>query len=225
MDPEGLCAIADTYGLGKDILEDILAYFDGLAPDSVLGRLLATGGKTLAVLAYGIYNTPVELVNQCMDFMGNPSLSTIPILGPLGQYIGESTAQAVISPNADTISQAVGAWCAGTTTALGGAAITRAAGTTKTGQFTRKVLADKKLWGKEYPTKLNRGGKVQPYNPETGRFLSYDSNPGFKLSPINRFSSGSVQGWAEAKGAVGATPVGRAGNIGYMLGRIIGGLF
>ena len=81
-----------------------------------------------------------------------------------------------------------------------------------------------RLLGKEYPTKLNLGRKAQPYDPKTGRFLSYIVNPGLKLSPITRFSSGFTQGWAETKGAVGATPVGRAGNVGYMLGNIIGHL-
>ena len=82
----------------------------------------------------------------------------------------------------------------------------------------------KKLAGKEYPTKLNRGGKLQPYDPKTGRFLSYNSNLGLKLSPLTRFASGFAQGWAEAKGASGATPVGSAGNLGYMLGNTIGNL-
>ncbi len=82
----------------------------------------------------------------------------------------------------------------------------------------------RKLVGKEYPSKLNRGGKLQPYDPKTGRFLSYGSNPGLKLSPLTRFTSGFAQGWAEAKGATAATPVGPAGNFGYMLGNVIGHL-
>jgi hypothetical protein len=81
------------------------------------------------------------------------------------------------------------------------------------------------LIGKNYPTKLNRGATPQPYDPETGCFLSYSSNPGLKMSPISRFSTGFAQGWAEAKGAPGATPVGKAGNIGYIAGNITGNLF
>lgn len=79
--------------------------------------------------------------------------------------------------------------------------------------------------GKPYRTKPNRAEKLQPYDPKTGRFLKYDANPGFKLSPLNRFVTGFGQGWAEAKGASGAMPVGRAGNIGYMIGKFTGNLF
>jgi RHS repeat-associated protein len=82
-----------------------------------------------------------------------------------------------------------------------------------------------KTIGKPYPTKINRAGKLQPYDPKTGRFLKNDANPGFKLSPLNRFVTGFGHGWAEAKGASGATPVGRAGNIGYMIGNFIGNIF
>jgi hypothetical protein len=79
--------------------------------------------------------------------------------------------------------------------------------------------------GKPYPTKANRANKLQPYDPKTGRFLSPNVNPGFKFSPFSRFAAGFGQGWGEAKGAGGATPIGRAGNIGYLLGRIMGNIF
>lgn len=82
------------------------------------------------------------------------------------------------------------------------------------------------LLGKGFPTKLNRGGLPQPYNPKTGQYLSYGANPGLNMSPVVRFAAGFGQGWAAAKGASGGTtPVGTAGNIGYTVGSFIGNLF
>jgi RHS repeat-associated protein len=80
------------------------------------------------------------------------------------------------------------------------------------------------LIGKGYPTKLNRSGALQPYDPATGRYLSTVANPGTVMSPAGRFSAGFAQGWAESKGAAGSTPVGTAGNIGYALGNLLGSL-
>jgi hypothetical protein len=82
------------------------------------------------------------------------------------------------------------------------------------------------LFGKGFPTKLNRGGLRQPYNPKTGRYLPYGANTGLKMSPVGRFVAGFSQGWAAAKGAsAGTTPVGTAGNIGHALGSFIGNYF
>jgi len=146
MDPLGLCAVSTAYGMGKDFLEDTLAWYDDFVPDNKLQAVLAAGGKAFAVLAYGIYTSPVELVDQCVEFAENKSLKTIPILGPLGQQIGETTAEAVLNPNADTISRAVGAYCAAGLTIAGGASVGRAISSTRAGQAVesslRRVLKD-----------------------------------------------------------------------------------
>ena len=82
-----------------------------------------------------------------------------------------------------------------------------------------------KALGKPFPTKFNRAFRLQPYDPATRKYLSYTANSGFRLSPLTRFSSGFGQGYANAKGVGGGTPIGRAGNLGYILGNIIGNLF
>ncbi len=81
------------------------------------------------------------------------------------------------------------------------------------------------LFGKGYPTKLNRGGLKQPWDPKTGRFLSYGANSGLRLSPASRFFSGLSHGYGSAKGAPASTPIGAAGNIGYMIGNALGNIF
>ncbi|WP_446011134.1 hypothetical protein [Candidatus Electrothrix sp.] len=84
----------------------------------------------------------------------------------------------------------------------------------------------KKLIGKPYPTKPGYMGRPQPYNPSNGRYLPHNANPGPQLSPLARFGAGVGQGWAEAKtGAQGATPVGKAGNLGHIVGNILGNIF
>ncbi len=89
----------------------------------------------------------------------------------------------------------------------------------KVGRLGRKLI------GKPFPTKTGYLGRPQPYNPSNGRYLPHSANPGPQLSPLARFGAGFGQGWAESKGAVGATPVGKAGNIGYMIGNTLGNLF
>lgn len=81
------------------------------------------------------------------------------------------------------------------------------------------------LLGRGYPTKLNRAGQLQPYDPATGHYLSHSANPGAVMSPAGRFGAGFAQGWAESKGASGASPVGSAGKLGYALGNLFGSLF
>jgi RHS repeat-associated protein len=81
----------------------------------------------------------------------------------------------------------------------------------------------KQLIGKGFPTKLNRAGRAQPYNPANGQYLPAVANPGLKLSPVSRFSSGFAEGFNEAKGSgVPGVPIGKAGGWGYMLGYFLG---
>ena len=84
-------------------------------------------------------------------------------------------------------------------------------------------------WGKNfigspYPTKLNRAGKLQPFDPATGKFLSYAANPGFIRSQASCFGAGFGQGYANSKGIEGGTPLGAAGKIGYIAGYIVGNI-
>jgi hypothetical protein len=86
-----------------------------------------------------------------------------------------------------------------------------------------KALGGKAL-GRGFPTKANRVGNPQPYNPANGQFLPSAANPGLSLSPMRRFSAGFMEGLAEAKGGAPGVPIGRAGGVGYMLGFVIGNL-
>ena len=81
-----------------------------------------------------------------------------------------------------------------------------------------------KFRGKPFPEKFNRGAKLQPYDPKSGRFLSYDENHGLLLSPMTRLGAGIGLGLSAAKGVDGGTPVGRAGNLGYMVGYLLGNI-
>ena len=85
----------------------------------------------------------------------------------------------------------------------------------------------KRSVGKGFPTKVGYMGRQQPYDPKTGRFLPFEANPGPVMSPFGRFSTGFSQGLMEAKGAgaTGATPVGKAGDWGAIVGKIIGTIF
>jgi len=91
----------------------------------------------------------------------------------------------------------------------------------------RSLLARAKaLFGKPYPTKFNRAVK-QPYSRKTGRYLSYDVNPGIKHSTASFFASGFSQGIGSGMtGARMPFAVSRAQalgqTIGYGVGSILG---
>jgi hypothetical protein len=76
--------------------------------------------------------------------------------------------------------------------------------------------------GYPFPVKPNFGGYLQPYNPATGRFMSYSANPGFMMSSGARFSAGFASGVGTAQGIPGPQPVGLAGNVGYVIGQLVG---
>ena len=62
------------------------------------------------------------------------------------------------------------------------------------GSALRRLLRN--LVGKLNPEKLNRGGKLQPFSASTGKYLTYDSNPGLRGSVLARFSIGVGEGFA-----------------------------
>src|SRR5690606_38155310 len=59
-----------------------------------------------------------------------------------------------------------------------------------------------KLLGGPFPQKIGAGGKLQPYNPNNGRYLSPDANPGIANSPAAHFTAGFGQGFGSVKTGV-----------------------
>ncbi|HEC32620.1 MAG TPA: hypothetical protein ENI41_09025 [Deltaproteobacteria bacterium] len=197
-----LAMVYDLEQIGYALITGDLESF---TPYSDIGLAAWNGAGTIDILVgmvKGIGYVPIEFVRAIES--GDP------------ERIGAATL------NAALLAYGACKAVAGIRGALGGGRL----GRISQGGVKAKSLRSsfRKLVGNDYPTKLNRGGKLQPYDPKTGRFLSYSSNPGLKLSPLTRFTSGFAQGWAEAKGATGATPVGSAGNIGYIIGNAIGSL-
>jgi RHS repeat-associated protein len=85
----------------------------------------------------------------------------------------------------------------------------------------------KRVSGKPNPTKLNNACKGQPYDSETGRYLSYDANPGFRSSPISHFGVGLSQGFSSAMSGAEMPPAVSSAqawgqNIGNFAGSIAG---
>jgi len=79
-----------------------------------------------------------------------------------------------------------------------------------------------------FPTKLNRA-RPQPYDPTTGRWLSYADNELTKAiprSPVGRFAGFIGYGYGDAKGAGPVPdPVGPLETTAYWIGYIGGTLF
>ena len=83
----------------------------------------------------------------------------------------------------------------------------------------------KRLLGKPHPTKPNNACKQQPYDAETGRYLSYEANPGFKSSPISHFGIGLSQGFSSAiSGAEMPPAVSTAQAWGQNVGNLAGSI-
>ena len=56
-------------------------------------------------------------------------------------------------------------------------------------------------WGhnaRRYPTKLGGGGRQQPYDPDTGRYLSHCAQPSATNNPITHFGAGVAFGYSDA---------------------------
>ena len=96
--------------------------------------------------------------------------------------------------------------------ALGGAGVAGVAGTLGT--------AVRGLAGHGFPTKLNRAGLPQPYNPANGHWLPYSANPGFRESDLCGFGEGFCQGYFYSVGAIADLPT--TGNWGQFFGQIGG---
>ena len=82
---------------------------------------------------------------------------------------------------------------------------------------------------KPYPTKPNRAGKPQPYNPKTGEYLPYSANsPGMGQGPSTATSvaAGIAQGIAAGAtpGAEPPPPVNGPQQIGQAIGQILGAI-
>ena len=89
-------------------------------------------GMTVAKTAYdvvqGVVTSPYAVFCQCCDWFQDPlNPNKIPILGPLGQAIGEGWAAAYETGSFEDYSKAVGNTAFGVATALGGAAAYRGA--------------------------------------------------------------------------------------------------
>jgi RHS repeat-associated protein len=80
--------------------------------------------------------------------------------------------------------------------------------------------------GRGFPTKLNSVGKLQPFDPKTGRYLPQSANPGFKATPLGDTITGATLGFTEGYTGVssGFVPLGRAGALGFEIGKTVGGV-
>jgi len=80
--------------------------------------------------------------------------------------------------------------------------------------------------GKPFPTKIGTGSRLQPYDPQTGRYLSPLNNPGFKHSVLGSYIAGVGQGYGAAKtGTPPPLAVNQAQFWGQATGSFFGGLF
>jgi RHS repeat-associated protein len=80
--------------------------------------------------------------------------------------------------------------------------------------------------GKPFPEKLNRAGKMQPYNPLTGQYLTYSVNPGAVKSPFMYFSMGISEGFISGlSGAQMSPAISKARSLGQLIGNFVGTIF
>ncbi len=75
------------------------------------------------------------------------------------------------------------------------------------------------------PTKLNNADQMQPYDPSNGQYMP-SPPPGPEYSAVVRGVIGAAKGYMEAKGATntGPPPLGKAGEIGYLIEQFLGNL-
>jgi hypothetical protein len=82
-----------------------------------------------------------------------------------------------------------------------------------------------RLLGRPFPTKLGAGGRLQPYNPANGRYLSPANNPGVSGTPWAQFTIGVAQGAGSgASGVEAPVAVTKAQQFGQAVGRVLAAL-
>jgi hypothetical protein len=92
---------------GLGYLSDLLASASPTNPVTMAAFAIL---KAFVDLGYGVVSSPEALVVQILDFVQDPlNPVKIPVLGPLGEALGVTTAMMLEDPNAVTISRAVGA--------------------------------------------------------------------------------------------------------------------
>jgi RHS repeat-associated protein len=129
IDPLGLCAVKwgqRSLGLILDALtgRQLISYLKASLQASELNNAFTqgpgAGGVAVLTLVEGALFAPDTIIQEAIDWVQDPlNPDKIPILGALGQEIGESTAAAWDDPNALTISRAVGAYSHAVLLALG----------------------------------------------------------------------------------------------------------
>jgi hypothetical protein len=104
----------------KGILSVVSELVDEYWPESTLGVILSTLAKTGLEVASGIVNMPEDLVNQFVSWFNDPqNPNKIPILGPLGERIGVTTADFIQNPSLDSSVQMFAAYSEAFLTAYG----------------------------------------------------------------------------------------------------------
>ena len=184
---------------GQDAESSIRGVFGGMqksiddgAGSSVGSILLATTLSTATTVAEGIALTPFSLWDQGKAFGEKPNFETLPILGPTGVAIGETTAAAFADPSLVNVSKAVGAYTQGLGVALGGVQAFRSAG----------ALSGSTAWPPNRgflkpPDKavLQPGSVVDRYGGSGGTFVAPKNTPfqarslpaNFSSKPLNAY--------------------------------------
>jgi hypothetical protein len=90
-------------------------------PTSISGQVLATGAYTLGKAAYSGLTLPLELASETITFAQDRKRENVPVFGPIGSAIGQTTAEFAENPNIENGARMVGAYSGGALLAFGGA--------------------------------------------------------------------------------------------------------
>ena len=121
IDPLGLC-IANPFKMGQAVFGYISEQLEQYAPTNPVLQVAATIVKTVSDLGYGISSGPETMAQQFVDWVNDPmNPNKVPVLGPLGEALGTTTAMVIEDPNLYTISQAAGAYSEALLLVAGGA--------------------------------------------------------------------------------------------------------
>jgi len=95
-------------------------------PTSTTGQVLATGAYTLGKAAFSGLTLPLELASETVTFAQDRKRENIPVFGPVGTAIGQTTAEFAENPTIESGARMVGAYSGGALLAAGGAEVASA---------------------------------------------------------------------------------------------------
>ena len=138
---------------------------DSYTPTTTAGQAFATALHTVGKVSFEAAKLPMELASETVTFAQDRRAENIPIFGPVGTAIGQTTAEFMENRTIENGARMVGAYSGGALLAAGGAEVAsamRGASTTEAATLTTETRSAR--------VSMEKSGAITNPFPENGIF-------------------------------------------------------